>query len=383
MRLLHTGDLHLDSAFRAYGQRGAEQMREAGRELLRRIFECAESEKCDMILVAGDLFDSRFVSPATEELFCELAAGADIPIVISPGNHDCYIEGGIYSRLQTALGDKAVIFSSNELQTFDIDALRVRVFGYAFTSAVLSHSPLSNAEIPEDNGYLKIFCGHADLASPVSRYAPVTLGEIEKCGFDYAALGHIHNRGEQEDARGRVRYCGFCEGRSFDEIGEGGVWIVDLDDGECRAERKILSKKSFYICETDVSSCADTNAIVGVLRAEAARYADAAGAHLRIYLCGRASEGAISYVLSRADAIARGAEIAYLELVDETLPQMDGDYLERDTTLRGELYRTLLPKLTSENADERRLASRALRIGLAAIDGRSVFGADERDGGEI
>jgi DNA repair exonuclease SbcCD nuclease subunit len=358
-------------------------MREAGRELLRRIFECAESEKCDMILVAGDLFDSRFVSPATEELFCELVAGADIPIVISPGNHDCYIEGGIYSRLSSALGDKAVIFSSNELQTFDLDALRVRVFGYAFTSAVLSHSPLSNAEIPEDNGYLKIFCGHADLASPVSRYAPVTLGEIEKCGFDYAALGHIHNRGEQEDARGRVRYCGFCEGRSFDEIGEGGVWIVDLDDGECRAERKILSKKSFYVCETDIGSCADTNAIVGVLRAEAARYADVAGAHLRIYLCGRASEGAISYVLSRADAIARGAGIAYLELVDETLPQMDGDYLERDTTLRGELYRTLLPKLTSENADERRLASRALRIGLAAIDGRSVFGADERDGGEV
>ena len=88
-------------------------------------------------------------------------------------------------------------------------------------------------------------------------------------------------------------------------------------------------------------------------------------------------------MLSRADAIARSAGIAYLELVDEPLPLLDGDYLERDTTLRGELYRTLLPKLTSENADERRLASRALRIGLAAIDGRSVFGADERDGGEV
>jgi DNA repair exonuclease SbcCD nuclease subunit len=383
MRLLHTGDLHLDSAFCAYGQRGAEQQREAGRDLLRRIFECAESERCDMILIAGDLFDGRFVTPATEELFCELVENANIPVVLSPGNHDWYTDGGIYSRLSAKLSDKLILFSSSELQMFELDALRVRVFGYAFGSAVLSHSPLSEANIPADNGYLKIFCGHADLSSPVSRYAPLTLGEIERCGFDYAALGHIHNRGEQEDARGRVRYCGFCEGRSFDEIGEGGVWIVDLSDGECRAERRILAQKSFYICETDISSCADTNAIVDVLRAEATRYADIAGAHLRIYLCGRASEGAISYVLSRADAIAKSAGIAYLELVDETLPQMDGDYLERDTTLRGELYRTLLPKLTSENADERRLASRALRIGLAAIDGRSVFGADERDGGEV
>ena len=99
MRLLHTGDLHLDSAFCAYGQRGAEQQREAGRDTLRRIFECAESEKCDMILIAGDLFDSRFVSPATEELFCELVENANIPVVLSPGNHDWYTEGGIYSRL--------------------------------------------------------------------------------------------------------------------------------------------------------------------------------------------------------------------------------------------------------------------------------------------
>ena len=383
MRLLHTGDLHLDSAFRAYGQRGAEQQREAGREMLRRIFECAKTEKCDMILIAGDLFDSRFASPKTEELFVELVEDVNIPVVLSPGNHDWYSSGGVYSRLSEKLADKLILFSSNELQMFELDSLRVRVFGYAFCSAVLSQSPLSSANIPEDNGYLKIFCAHADLSSPISRYAPVTLGEIERMGFDYSALGHIHNRGECEDAAGRVRYCGFCEGRSFDEIGEGGVWIVDLEDGECRAERKILSRKSFYICETDISSCADTNAIVALVRADASGYADKSGAHLRMYLGGRASDGAVSYVLSRAEAIARGAEVSYLEIIDETLPLIDGDYLERDTTLRGELYRTLLPRLTSDNADERRLASEALRIGLAAIDGRSVFGAEKRDGGEV
>ena len=55
MRILHTGDLHLDSPFCAYGQKDAEKQREAGRELLRRIFDCAKDEKCEMILIAGDL----------------------------------------------------------------------------------------------------------------------------------------------------------------------------------------------------------------------------------------------------------------------------------------------------------------------------------------
>ena len=38
------------------------------------------------------------------------------------------------------------VFSSNELQSFDFDELRVRAFGYAFTSPSLNISPLTSAE---------------------------------------------------------------------------------------------------------------------------------------------------------------------------------------------------------------------------------------------
>ena len=41
--------------------------------------------------------------------------------------------------------------------------------------------------------------------------------------------------------------------------------------------------------------------------------------------------------------------------------------------MRGEIYRTLLPKLTSADVEERRRATLALKIALAAIDGNSVF----------
>ena len=75
MKLLHTGDLHLDSAFCAYGQRDAEAQRARSRELLARIFELADDRACDMILIAGDLFDSRFVAPESAELFYRAAEG--------------------------------------------------------------------------------------------------------------------------------------------------------------------------------------------------------------------------------------------------------------------------------------------------------------------
>ena len=381
MRLLHTGDLHLDSAFCAYGEKDAQNQREAGRQLLIRIFECARKEKCDMILISGDLFDSRFVTPESAELFCSLVEGINMPVVVSPGNHDYYTDNGFYSKARERLGDALTLFSSNELQMFEFDELRVRVFGYAFTSAILAESPLSDAQMPADNGYLKIFCGHADLAAAVSRYAPITIPEIMRCGFDYSALGHIHNRAESEDEEGRIRYCGFAEGRSFDEIGEGGVWIVDIDHSHCKAERVLLSRRAFFSSEIDVSDSADGEAIVSMIKNELALYSGVVGASVRISLCGRAEETTASYVLSREKEIADAASVEYLELMDRTLPYIDGEYLERDTTLRGELYRTLLPKLTSENADERRLATRALRIGLAAIDGKNIFDTSRKNGG--
>ena len=121
----------------------------------------------------------------------------------------------------------------------------------------MNESPLLSATLPEDNGYVKILCAHADMASPLSRYAPISLAELSRFGFAYSALGHIHNKDKSEDNEGRVRYCGFAEGRSFDELGDGGVFIVDVDEFSCSVKRIALSNRSFYIDEVNISSNAD------------------------------------------------------------------------------------------------------------------------------
>jgi hypothetical protein len=42
-------------------------------------------------------------------------------------------------------------------------------------------------------------------------------------------------------------------------------------------------------------------------------------------------------------------------------------------TIKGELYRTLLPRLSSPDEEERKIAADALRIGLLALDGRAFM----------
>ena len=372
MRFLHTGDLHLDSAFCAYGARDSQKQREAGRALLRRIFECAKAEACEMILIAGDLFDGKFVSPETAEVFCRLVDECGIPVVVSPGNHDSYSEVSFYAKAVRRLGDKLTVFSSSELQTFDFDELGVSVFGYAFTSPVLTQSPLATQDIPQDNGNIRILCAHADISSPTSRYAPISLGQIQKFGFAYSALGHIHNRAPQEDSEGKVRYCGFAQGRSFDEIGEGGVWIVDVDSSGTYAQRRVLSENAFYLLEIALQSTDEdvTQKLIDEIRAQG--YGN--GSHLRIALTGISQSRGQDELKSLAENIKTALGVEYVEIEDETLPLLDGEYLERDTTLRGELYRALKPKIMSDDDAERKRALKALQIGLAAIDGKNIFG---------
>ena len=91
-------------------------------------------------------------------------------------------------------------------------------------------------------------------------------------------------------------------------------------------------------------------------------------------LTGMADSETVAYLTGAETSLARELGIAYLEIIDGTLPLLDGEYLERDTSLKGELYRTLRPKLISADAAERELALKALRIGLAAIDGKSILG---------
>jgi len=373
MRLLHTGDLHLDSAFCAYGEKDAQRLRKEGRELLCRIFECAKEEKCDMILFAGDVFDSKTVTPETGELFCSLVEKCNIPVVVTPGNHDNYSQSSFYAKAAKRLGEKLILFTSSELQIFDFDDLRVSVFGYAFTNPMLTQSPLLGADVPKDNGYTRIFCGHADMSSPVSRYAPITLPELGRFGFSYCALGHIHNRGDREDVIGRVRYCGFAQGRGFDELGEGGVWIVDIDGNGCECKRRILSETAFYILNSELLPSDDVQSAKEKVKSDIKQKNYSKGAHLRLVMMGVADSATVSALEDSLDEIKNETDLEYIELLDETLPLLDGEYLMKDTTLRGELYRTLLPKLSSIDPQEKRRAVLALRIGLAAIDGKEII----------
>ena len=65
MKILHTGDIHLDSAFSRPDSVGASSRRDELRKTFTRMMRYARENGIDMILIAGDLFEDSFISRET------------------------------------------------------------------------------------------------------------------------------------------------------------------------------------------------------------------------------------------------------------------------------------------------------------------------------
>ncbi|GAB6271660.1 MAG: exonuclease SbcCD subunit D C-terminal domain-containing protein [Smithella sp.] len=86
MKLLHTSDWHIGRAL--YGRKRYEEFD----AFLNWLADLIERENIDVLLVAGDVFDSSTPSNRAQELYyrflCRVAASAKRHVVITAGNHD-------------------------------------------------------------------------------------------------------------------------------------------------------------------------------------------------------------------------------------------------------------------------------------------------------
>ena len=370
LKILHTGDFHLDSPFTGVDLATGERLRDELRKIFTNVVELAADH--DMMLIAGDLFDCGYVTPETIALVRDCLEVYKKPVVIAPGNHDPYSAGSIWTSVRWP--DNVYIFDTDELSVFRFNAREtsVAVYGWAFTSPALDRSPLSDGLSP-DADTINLICAHADTVSPISRYAPTPLSLFAASGCSYAALGHIHNVPEITLAgKTTVAYCGFPEGRSYDEEGEGGVLSVTIEDGRAPEIRKIITSEHKYLTRhLDVTGADSDSEIAARLCELSKREGCDENVSLKVYL-----EGSVppEYApnASQIELLAN-LHICSLKLRDRTSPIFGSEYLETDMTIKGELYRTLLPRLSSPDEEERKIAADALRIGLLALDGRAFM----------
>ncbi len=371
-KIIHTADIHLDAPFSMLDVQKAQVRKNELRGAFSSLILFAKTEKADIVIISGDLFDSGFVTRETTALLIsQFASFPECRFVIAPGNHDFISPRSPYKK--ELFPPNVYIFEDEKLSHFSFPEIGVNVYGYAFTSESYTDNPLAGTVLPE-RGKINILAAHGDVGGH-SDCCPLSVGDLAASGFDYVALGHIHKGGEVKVAGSTYfAYSGCLEGRSFDECGIKGVIVADFQKqaGHLSASfvNRRLCKRHYERLSVDVTGVTGDDMLFARMREAVTAEGYGADVLLRVKLVGRVSPE-IELHPDRVTASALG--LFYLETENATAPTLNAERLQNDISIRGALYRELLPMLESENEEERALAADALKLGLAALDGEDII----------
>ena len=158
LRLLHTADVHLGARHADLGDRAATQ-RERQFAAFVATVDLALEEKVDLVLIAGDLFDSntqprRSVERAAAQI--KRLVDARIRVVIAPGTHDVYDKASIYRAfdlpaLAGAVGSDLVTVLDPDHHDVHLQALDLVVHGRCYATKRAPESPLAGLDASTDD----------------------------------------------------------------------------------------------------------------------------------------------------------------------------------------------------------------------------------------
>lgn len=367
VKIFHCADIHLDSPFSLLNPSHAYKRRLELQNAIASAINYAGNVKSQLFFIAGDLFDSEYVTKETIGLlFDEIKKVPDCLFFISPGNHDPFTDSSPYALLDWPKN----VHIFKEKERVELDKIGVDVYGMGFTAPTYNESPIKGYPTLRSDKINILVC-HGDTTSPLSNSGPVLRSELEASGFDYVALGHIHvSDGILNAGRTSYAYSGCIEGRDFGETGYKGAIVGEVSKSGVSLKGIRFSKRRYEAITLSLDGFATSKECVDYIKTQIKDYKDDTA--LRIILEGSVPEG----VIINPAQLGEGPLVPYyIEIIDKTLPRVNFTELESENTLRGVFYRNVVEELDKEEAtDERKeTLTLALKYGLGALADSNII----------
>lgn len=357
MRIIHCGDIHLDSVLTTNLTK--QQANERRNELLltfTKMAAYAYANDVQVIMISGDLFDKGQVSAYTRDIIIDcINSYPKIDFLYLRGNHD----------------------ESNFLRSLDVMPENLKLFNEDWTSYTYGNTVITGAEMTEENklnlydtlvldsNNINIAMLHgATGAGNIMDDITINISALRNKNIDYLALGHYHNYSENElDARGKYVYCGCLEGRGYDEKGVKGFVLLDIYNNKVNHRFIPFAKRTLHSLNIDASnmlSTSDVNAAIEVA-VEEIRTEDL----IEIVLTGQVDVSAdfnLSYLEQKFQE-----EYYAFRLKDKTTLNINPDDYRYDISLKGEFIRLVLGYDCTD--EDKKII---IQMGLKALAGEEV-----------
>ncbi|MBQ8540060.1 MAG: DNA repair exonuclease [Clostridia bacterium] len=334
MRFVHTADNHLDSPMSSLPPNKALMRRDMRLVSFSKIIDYT-IHNADMLLISGDLFDTPN-PPQSVFSFCvkEFERLGDIPVFIALGNHD-YLNPSLHFP-----GNVHVFPADFETVSFK----NCRITGASFIASAAFFADRIPPATPCAGQNLLLL--HGDIFTQ-SDYNSMNKDALSALGYDYVALGHIHEHFKYKS----IVYPGCHDGAGFDEAGEKGFIYGDFSKGSLSLEFIPSSSLVYRKEDFDVSAFTSSSAVADAIME---KFPDGI---YKFYLTGTPQDDFVP----NTDAIE-----AYIS--QKFFHATVADNTTNDINLSDSMLFKLFEEYISKNA-EGDIAALALRYGTNALKG--------------
>ncbi len=349
MKIIHTGDLHLDSVMESNFDADTASLRR-GELLLTfgRMVEYAESVGARVILIAGDLFDTPHPTPSAEQyVMDQIAAHPSIDFLCLGGNH---------------VGDYIPHNPPANYRTFPKRTIGYYRYENVVIGATENNASYHEARFSPDD--INIMMLHGQMSDAITDLSLVNVKLWRNLHIDYLALGHVHRAQKGElDERGTWAYCGTPEGRGFDEAGVKGFMLLETQGNKLTHAFIPFAKRTVHIVTVDISRLFSQREIEAKVAEELASIPSSD--IVRVVLRGIAEPD--MHKDMRQLLATFEDNFFFASVQDESNISLRPDSYEKDKSLRGEFVRTVMKSGLNRTDIER-----IIRCGISALAGEEV-----------
>lgn len=269
IRFLHTSDWQLGMTRHFLSDGAQERYSQARFDAIRTMGRVAKDEKCQFMVVCGDVFESNQVDRKTVARALEALKDVSVPVYILPGNHDPLNAASVY-RSSTFVERKPAHVQIVETAAPIKISEGAELVGAPWISKRPAVNPLEEvlAALHPETGNTRICMAHGgvDLFTP-DRDAPgvIAVAMIERAidegKVHFVALGDRHSL-TKVGSGDRIWYSGTPETTDFSEIQSGYTQVVEI--GEDRVSTKAVQVGKWRFIErnrVDLNTAEDIEAL--------------------------------------------------------------------------------------------------------------------------
>ena len=360
MKFVHIADMHFDSPFVNLSEKDimGDLRRLEQRKVFKKIIEYIKENNIKYFFISGDLYEHKYIKQSTidyiNKLFEEMP---ETNIYIAPGNHDPYTKNSYYNKYNWSKNVKIFGPKVEKIETQDAN-----IYGYGFDDFYCSDSGVENIEI-EQTEKLNILIIHGNIDGSTiedMQYNSMSKKMLEEKGFDYVALGHIHKKDYNTEENQKIVYPGSTISLGFDELGEHGMIVGDVEKNKLETQFIKLDDKQFTKRELNVDNIYSKEELIekiNELEIEENNYVE-------IILIGNRN-----FEINKYDLIKYILNNNIIKIKDNTKIAYNLEKLENENTLKGLFIKEMNKKLkNAETEEEKEIIEKSIEIGLASLE---------------